>query len=227
MQVNPRELSLDDLANLHGTDKGTKYGAGSRHGYAPIYEPYLTKWRDKPIRMLEVGICMEGTQGGHSVMMWHDYFQDASIYTFDIVDMSNSAMMYLSGNRVKFFKGDQSKREDLNAMVAEYGNKKFDFILEDGLHEHEHQMISLGCLFKHVANGGYYILEDITEHGRNACCIRNDETHSVIRKFQETGKIDSPYLTDEEKAYLEDNVEKIDMHLDMQEEYSVAIFTKK
>ena len=225
--MEEEQISLDRLANLHGTDKGTEYGGSSRHGYAPIYEPYLSKWRHSPIRILEVGVCMEGTSGGQSVLMWHDYFKEATIHTFDIVDMSDSSMMRLSGDRVRFFRGDQSKREDLNAMVAEYGNQPFDFILEDGLHEHMHQMISLGCLFRHVKDGGFYILEDITESGRPACCIRNDETHSVIRKFQETGKIDSPHLTNEEKAYLEENVEKVDMHLDIQEAYSVAIFTKK
>jgi hypothetical protein len=81
--------TLDDLANLYSTDKGTKYPYHSVHGYAPIYESYLSPLRDKSLRILEVGICMEGSEGGHSIKMWNDYFEKASIYTFDIVDVSN------------------------------------------------------------------------------------------------------------------------------------------
>ncbi len=221
-------MNLDDFANLYDTDKGTLHKGHTRHGYAPVYESYLGKLRDKPIKLLEIGICMEGTSGGHSVMMWYDYFQKATIYTFDLTDMSNSSVMKLPGDRVRFFRGDQSKREDLKAMISVYDNVSFDFILEDGLHEHEHQMISLGCLFEHVVDGGFYILEDITESGRPVCCRpRSDETYSVIRKFQDTGKIDSPHITDEEKAYLEENIERVDIHIDIQNAYYTAIFTKK
>ena len=141
--------TLDDLANLYSTDKGTKYPHGSVHGYAPIYDPYLTPLREKPIRMLEIGICMEGSEGGHSVKMWNDYFKSASIYTFDIVDMSQSPCI-AENNNVFFYQGDQSKREDYNSMYEAFGNEEFDFILEDGSHIHEHQIISLGHLFKYV-----------------------------------------------------------------------------
>ena len=225
--MNTREMSLDELANLHSTDKGTLYPNQSRHGYAPIYESYLKKWRDLPIRLLEIGVCMEYSEGGQSVLMWHDYFEKASIYTFDIVDMSDHKMLSLPGNRVKFFRGDQGKREDLVSMYKEFGGKEFDFIVEDGSHLHHHQMISLGCLFKYVASGGYYILEDITERGRRACCIRNDDTYPAILEFQSTGTINSPHLTPKEKEYLEKNVEKIDIHLDCKEAYRTVIITKK
>lgn len=61
--------TLDELANKYGTDKGTEYLGSCRHGYAEMYDPLLSKWRDEPIRMLEVGVCMEGTVGGHSIYM--------------------------------------------------------------------------------------------------------------------------------------------------------------
>lgn len=225
--MNKEAMNLDELANFYSTDKGTKYPGQSRHGYAPIYETYLSKWRNNPIRLLEVGVCMEYTTGGHSVMMWYDYFKKAQIFTFDIVDMSNHPMMSLPENRVRFFRGDQGKREDFASMYSTFGNEKFDFILEDGSHMHHHQMISLGSLFKYVASGGYYILEDITERGRRACCIRNDETYDVLQNFKQTGKIDSEHLTQEEKQYIETNTESLDIHIDMQNAYYTAIFTKK
>jgi hypothetical protein len=218
--------TLDDLANLYSTDKGTKYPNHSVHGYAPIYDQYLTPLRDKSLRMLEVGICMEGSQGGHSVRMWNDYFEKASIYTFDIVDMSTHPYI-VEHNNIFFYQGDQSKREDFILMYEKFDNKEFDFILEDGSHVHEHQMISLGHLFQYVKSKGYYILEDMSIPGQQVCCIRNDETYNIIKNFQETGEINSPLITQTEKEYLEANVSKIEIYPDIQNAYVTTIFHKK
>ena len=218
--------TLDDLANLYSTDKGTKYPYHSVHGYAPIYESYLSPLRDKSLRILEVGICMEGSEGGHSIKMWNDYFEKASIYTFDIVDVSNYSYITKHDN-VFFYRGDQSKREDFISMYKDFGDKEFDFILEDGSHVHEHQMISLGHLFQYVKSKGYYILEDMSIPGQPVCCIRNDETYNIIKQFQETGEINSLHITQTEKEYLEANVSKIEIHPDIQNAYVTTIFHKK
>lgn len=218
--------TLDELANHYNTDKGTAYPHRSRHGYAPIYDTLLTKWREDPIRMLEIGIKMEGTEGGHSVYMWKDYFEKAFIYTFDIEDMSNHPVI-VDNERINFFKGNQGDRIDLQNMYNTFGNIDFDFILEDGSHRHDHQMISLGHLFKYVKSGGYYILEDMSIPGHPVCCIRNDETYKLIDNLRKTGIIDSPELLPEEKEYLQTNISKIEIFADMQNAYATAIITKK
>jgi cephalosporin hydroxylase len=218
--------SLDDLANLYSTDKGTQYPHGTRHGYAPLYERYLEKWRDDPIRMLEIGICMEYSPGGHSVRMWSDYFQNASIFTFDIVDMSNNPAI-IECNRVKFYRGDQGSREDLNSMYNEYKNTKFNFILEDGSHQHHHQMINFGFLFDKIESGGYYILEDMSIPGIPNCCVRNDDTYLALREFESTGKINNQYILPEEKQYLEETIKSIEIYNDIQDRFAVAVITKK
>jgi demethylmacrocin O-methyltransferase len=215
-------MTLDELAIKHNTDKGTTSTHASTHGYAPFYDEHLKKWREEPIRLLEIGVCMEGTPGGQSVRMWYEYFSKAEIYAFDIVDMKS-----LENDRVKFLQGDQSDRATLEAMYIEFGSKNFDFILEDGSHREDHQMVSFGHLFKYVKPGGYYILEDMSIPGQPACCIRNDKTYSVIKNFMETGKIDSEYITAEEKKYLEKNVAKIEIFTDIQNAYATALITKK
>lgn len=218
--------TLDELANKHSTDKGTLYAGSSKHGYAPIYDTYLKTWRNNPIRLLEVGVCMEGTNGGHSIGMWMDYFPAAEIFTFDIVDMSNHP--YIAENeRVNFFRGNQEVREDFEKMYIEFGNIPFDFILEDGSHEHHHQMISFAALFPYVKSGGYYILEDISIPEHPVCCIRNDDTYRIIEEFKTTGMINSEHITESEKAYLEKHLDIIEMHSDIQDAYSVAIIRKK
>ncbi len=218
--------TLDDLANLYSTDKGTKYPHGTRHGYAPIYEKYIEAWRDDPIRMLEIGICMEYSPGGHSVKMWSDYFINASIYTFDIVDMSQHPAI-TNCDRVKFYRGDQGNREDLNSMYTQYGNTEFNFIIEDGSHKHHHQMITFGCLFNKLTSGGYYVLEDMSIPGVANCCIRNDDTYLTLKEFQWTGKINNENILPEEKQYLEENIKSIEMYNDIQDKFAVAIILKK
>jgi hypothetical protein len=218
--------TLDQLANLYSTDKGTLYPNPSRHGYAPLYDTLLTKWREDPIRMLEIGIKMEFTEGGHSVNMWKHYFENAFIFTFDIENMHDHPAIK-NNTRVSFFQGDQSNRTDLQNMYESFGNKDFDFILEDGSHQHHHQMISLGQLFKYVKSGGYYILEDMSIPNRPVCCIRNDETFNLIYKLKETGKIESEYLLPDEKEYLENNISGIEIYADIQNAYATAIITKK
>ncbi len=218
--------TLDELANLYGTDKGTAFPNASRHGYAPFYDTLLTKWREDPIRMLEVGIKMEYSEGGQSVNMWKDYFKNAYIYTFDIKDMSSHSVIQ-DNSRISFFQGDQGNRTDLQNMYKEFGSTEFNFILEDGSHEHNHQMISLGQLFKYVKSGGYYILEDMSIPNQPVCCIRNDETYKLIDKLKKTNKISSPHLLQDEIDYLESNISSIEICVDVQNAYATAIITKK
>ena len=219
--------TLDELGIEHVTDKATTYPGVSVHGYTNIYDPILTPYRDKPIRMLEIGICMEGSQGGHSVRMWRDYFSEASLYTFDIVDMSEIINSVEFGGRVHFFQGDQENRESMSAMYEAFGTKPFDVILEDGSHTYEHQMISLGHLFKYVKSKGYYLLEDISIPGHPVCCIRNDETYEVLQNYINTGKFITEHLSVEECEYLENNIKSIKLIPDIQDAYCVAVIIKK
>jgi 8-demethyl-8-alpha-L-rhamnosyltetracenomycin-C 2'-O-methyltransferase len=208
-------VTLDELANKHLTDKGSQYPGGSRHGYADIYDPqYLSKWRDEPIRFLEIGISLEPTWGGQSVNMWYEYFTKAEIFTMDILDMSQHPCIVNQQDRVRFYRADQSKREDLKAMYESFGSKPFDCILEDGSHEHNHQMIS-------------YIIEDVSIPEHEVCCIRNDKTYRAMKDLLLTGKLDSKFVLPEEKAYIENNIKSIEIHPDIQDAYSVVIITKK
>ena len=221
-------VTLDELANKHKTDKGSAYPGGSRHGYANIYDPqYLSKWRDKPIRFMEIGISLEPGWGGQSVNMWYEYFTKAKIFTMDILDMHSHPCIVEQQDRVSFYQADQSNRDQLKAMYQAFGSKPFECILEDGSHEHNHQMVSFGHLFQYVKSGGYYIIEDASIPGHTVCCIRNDDTYRAMTQLAQTGKIDSKFLLPEEKAYIEENVKSVDIHPDVQDAYSVIIVTKK
>jgi hypothetical protein len=222
------EMTLDQIAVKHQTDKATIYPSPSVHGYAPIYDSFFTKWRNDNIRLLEIGVCMDGEKGvgGHSVRMWLEYFKNAEIFTFDIIDMKEREP-FKSDSRVKFHRGDQGNRKDLSEMVDTFGGKDFDIIIEDGSHNHDHQMISLAHLFKHVKSRGYFVIEDIVIPRNTPKDIWNEETYRVISRFLKSGKIESPFVLPDEKAYLEQNIKQVSIYPDIRSANMVIIIEKK
>jgi hypothetical protein len=74
----------------------------------------------------------------------------------------------MSGDRFTIFKYDQSNKQHLNELINKIGYKELDFILDDGSHIPEHQIMSFNILFDLVKDGGIYIIEDIeTSYWKN------------------------------------------------------------
>jgi len=76
---------LNELARAHGTDK-----AGD-HSYTGAYEFHLAGFRDRPVRLLEIGVggYEDPDQGGESLRMWKEYFAHGQIFGLDIYDKSS------------------------------------------------------------------------------------------------------------------------------------------
>ena len=64
--------NLTSIAELYKTDKYT-------HGYTKIYEKYFDSFRDKKLKILEIGIA-----DGKSLLTWSDYFTNSIIVGIDI-----------------------------------------------------------------------------------------------------------------------------------------------
>lgn len=154
---------LTALADRYGSDKGGAVQCA--HRYTSVYEALLGHVRDKPIRLLEIGLMHGYTQhvyqgkfeqvGCPSLRMWSEYLPNATIFGFDQVDFRG-----LAGGRVAIFCGDQGSPADLESMASAAGGM-FDVIIDDGSHASHHQQISLGALFRHLAPGGIYCIEDL------------------------------------------------------------------
>jgi demethylmacrocin O-methyltransferase len=109
------------------------------------------------MNVLEIGV-----DDLRSLKMWLDFFPNANIYGMDI---NKKDYQYERGC---IFQGDQSKKKDLEKIVKKIGKCKF--IIDDGSHHPEHQLLSFNYLFnKCLDYGGIYIIEDIeTSYWRNA-----------------------------------------------------------
>ena len=218
-RFSPAPPSHDDdlsrLANRFGSDKGTQFPEFSQehHGprlfFTPIYDLFLSHLREKPIRLLEIGVG-----SGSSLPMWSEYFPKAKIYAADIDTYRPSKF-----DRVKVLRVDQTDRVALQKMIKNHG--PFDVIVDDGGHMMAQQQISLGVLFPALVSGGFYFVEDLhtsywpfgkyrnlygTALDINA--DRSNTTMNYLKELVKTGVSASQFLNDEENKFLSHNVDK-------------------
>lgn len=120
--------------------------------YFDIYDQYFSKYRDKNIVVLEVGVW----EGG-SLVMWSNYFGDlAQIYG---VDNDPECANKVQSPNIKVFIGSQSDREFLRKLKQEI--PKIDILIDDGGHHMDQQIITFEELFDHINDGGVYLCEDL------------------------------------------------------------------
>ena len=121
--------------------------------YFDIYKRHFERFRDRPIKMLEIGVFRGG-----SLRMWKQFFHpDSTIVGIDI-DPSCAAHEIADQN-IYVRIGSQADPNFLANVTGEFG--PFDVILDDGSHKTHHQIISFGALFRESLNdGGCYMCED-------------------------------------------------------------------
>jgi SAM-dependent methyltransferase len=156
-------ITLTELANRIGTDKGTQTGAA--HAYSLIYDMMFSGLRDKAsVDLLEMGLAIGGPElGGNidrkvttspSVDMWLEFFPNSRVTGFDISDFSN-----IQNQRFTFVRGDSGRREDLEHLRSL--GRTYDVILDDASHASYHQQLSLSALLDCLKPGGLYVIEDL------------------------------------------------------------------
>lgn len=136
-------VGLDALGDLTRTDK-----CAYDHNYCEKYEFFLNKFRDKKVKLLELGIF-----GGSSLSMWEKYFTQAKIFG---VDIEPSCRAY-ADDRIDIIIGNLAEKETLNELAA----LKPDIVIDDASHFWSHQIKALFTLFASLPHGGIYIIEDM------------------------------------------------------------------
>ncbi|MCK0141257.1 tetratricopeptide repeat protein [Aliiroseovarius sp. F20344] len=182
---------LSKFAILHGTDK---FGY---HDYTPNYFKLLAHLRDKPVKILEIGVggYADDDRGGQSLRMWRDFFENGDVTGIDIQKKTMDL-----GPRVKILQGSQVDPDFLEELVKDRG--PFDIIVDDGSHRNEHIVESYHILFPSLTPGGIYIAEDVQTsfHPRFGGSLTLDEPNSVgffgnlLRKLNT--KSDDPLIRD-------------------------------
>ena len=127
------------------TDKNTV------HSYLPLYRELLKTRKDTAKNVLEIGVC----EGG-SILMWHDYFQHSNVYGLDV--SLNHIDFLENKERVKLRRGMDAYD---TKIVENFGDLRFDFMLDDGPHSLESMMFFVEHYSKLMTDDGILIIEDI------------------------------------------------------------------
>ena len=182
---------LSKIAKTKDTDKGL-----DKHGYTKWYEPFFAKYKNPKI--LEIGVL-----NGGSIYMYNDYYKgNCEIWCADIYDKSS---LFKDMPNVHFVQLDQSRREEWDKFLNEIGDLKFDIIIDDGSHLHQHQMVTLSKLHKTVGENGLYILEDL----HTSTWETKNYANAPLTYLSFFGFLNSPYLDENENNELKKSIKDV------------------
>lgn len=205
VEVTP-QTELAFLFDRYNSDKGSVF-RDNVHRYSEAYTQLFLPIRHSVKSVFECGILK-----GASLRAWRDYFDNAWIIGADILPES-----LFTEWRIHTGLMDQMSTESINqffsALKPQYPDQ-FDVIIDDGCHIYEATTTLFTEAFKHLNNGGIYVIEDMTE--------------DCFPKYQEFFK---PY-TDTNQASVEYRVlggrtQKVNEAGDIDFNDTLVIITKK
>jgi hypothetical protein len=162
---------LKSLVNNRRTDKNTT------HSYLEVYELFTERIKSSAKNVLEIGVWDCG-----GLLMFHDYFENASIYGLDIFPferLANDIQADLQQkNRIKLLLSTNAYDENvvkvfLNSAI------RFDMIIDDGPHTLETQIFAAKFYSTLLSDTGILVIEDIGEY---------EHTQKIIHELPENLK---------------------------------------
>jgi hypothetical protein len=156
--------SLDVIFNKYDTDKNSYF-----HNYTRQYDSLLEKFRDKPIKYLEIGVF-----NGGSIKAFRETFLNATCILG--LDIDNRCKQYEDNNNNIFVEiGDATDSNFINKIINKYGS--FDIILDDGSHINKDVIESFELLFPLLNDNGLYIVEDTICYKSNTYLVSTHMNH--------------------------------------------------
>lgn len=133
------------------------------HNYTYIYDQYFSKYRDKEIKLLELGIGNYPTNG-YSMQMWLDYFPNIELHMADWIHANTHFNFDYDKDKVKFHIFNQGNNDDIDRMSSKELKKEyFDIIIDDASHIPSYQINTFERLFDNLKEGGLYCIEDLVD----------------------------------------------------------------
>jgi len=147
-------MSLVELVDNTRTDKNTT------HSYLPLYQELLINKKYTAKHVLEVGV-----QAGGSIKLWSDFFPNATVYGFDIMNTDQVWEQLKNNERIVLH--IPTNAYDATFLKTNFLDKdiKCDFMLDDGPHSLD-SMIQFITLYSQImTEDGILIIEDVQEWG--------------------------------------------------------------
>lgn len=142
------EASLLDLYIAHTGKVSDKWSI-----YLGAYDRIFSEYRNKPVRILEIGV-----QNGGSLEIWRRYFPHAELILGCDINAACGGLTF-DDERIDVIVGDANTDEVESRIAAR--SEKFDIIIDDGSHKSSDIIRSFSRYFPRLSEGGIYIAEDL------------------------------------------------------------------
>lgn len=145
-EVDLTELSLQGLADLYGSDKGT-----IKHNYTKHYEKIVSELlagRDR--KKAELLVVEAGVACGASLRMWGNYLPASEIIGYDI--RPECVKLCADMNNVDI---------RIQDLCKEILPEAVDLFIDDASHIAEDMVAMFSKCYRNVVVNGYYIIEDL------------------------------------------------------------------
>lgn len=161
------------LCDKYGSDKGEIKTDGhpywwKSHTYTDFYSQLFDHCRDNVKFVFECGLGTNNTEvksnmsitgkPGASLRVWRDYFPKAKVIGVDI----DKGCLFTE-ERIKTHYMDQTDPQSIKQLFSQY-KQKFDFMVDDGLHEYDAGRILFENSIDRLSDNGIYIIEDVKQH---------------------------------------------------------------
>jgi hypothetical protein len=121
--------------------------------YVSEYDRLLFDFRNREIRLLEIGI-----QNGGSLEIWAKYFPQAKKLVGCDINLDCHRLIY-DDQRIALVVGDANLDDTQRAILSHA--QPYDVIIDDGSHRSSDIVKSFARYFSHLADGGIFIAEDL------------------------------------------------------------------
>jgi len=146
--LNQKTFNSQTLEELHLQHTGKVSDKWS--SYLGIYNQILKSYRNKNVRLLEIGV-----QNGGSLEIWAKYFSNAKLIVGCDINPQCGTLNY-DNSKIHLLVGDANSYEVQNKVVEL--SKSFDIIIDDGSHYSSDIIKSFSRYFPLLEDGGVYII---------------------------------------------------------------------
>ena len=142
---------MSELIDLYRAHRGKVSDRWS--AYLTLYEHVFSSWRNRPLRLLEIGV-----QNGGSLEIWRRYFPNAKLLVGCDVDLRCAELGFVDP-QIRVVVGDACTDETERRLAA--CSPEWDIIIDDGSHQSRHIINAFSRYFPRLSLGGIYVAEDL------------------------------------------------------------------
>jgi hypothetical protein len=147
-------MSLIELVDNSRSDINTV------HSYLEKYHDILNKKKDSSLNVLQIGI-----KNGGNIKLWNDFFNNATIYALDTMNIDNVWDGIKNNNKIKLYTSIDPYSTDFFKYNLLNKKIKFDIVIDDGTHTLESMIQFIKLYSQLLCDDGILVIEDIQNAG--------------------------------------------------------------